>query len=139
MDRLFDRVFRPASAGVIFKDFGDETVVANLDSGIFYSFRGSAPALWEMLVAGHTVQRIAVAFGVEAMPIGEFVASLEAEGLLVSTKDAASQEELVVPGAFLAPAIERFDDLQGLLLIDPIHDVSDAGWPMRSESTAKGS
>ena len=36
------------------------------------------------------------------------------------------------PGSatFEAPTLDRFDDLQGLLLIDPIHDVGDAGWPL---------
>ena len=28
-----------------------------------------------------------------------------------------------------APTLERFTDLQSLLLLDPIHDVDDSGWP----------
>jgi hypothetical protein len=137
---LLDRIFCPASAGVIFKDFGEETVVANLDTGIFYSLGGSAPALWEMLVAGHTVQRIAVAFGnIDVAPIDEFVASLTTERLLASATGAPSQGELTAQGPFVTPSIERFDDLQGLLLIDPIHDVSEAGWPLRPETAAEGS
>jgi hypothetical protein len=27
------------------------------------------------------------------------------------------------------PAIERFDDLEELLVLDPIHEVDEAGWP----------
>jgi hypothetical protein len=30
---------------------------------------------------------------------------------------------------FAEPVIEEFDDMQGLLLLDPIHDVSEEGWP----------
>ena len=30
---------------------------------------------------------------------------------------------------FSPPQVQRFDDLQELLLLDPIHDVSDQGWP----------
>ena len=36
------------------------------------------------------------------------------------------------PGdTFLPPKLERFDDLQDLLLLDPIHAVDESGWPER--------
>jgi hypothetical protein len=28
------------------------------------------------------------------------------------------------------PTIEKFDDLQELLLLDPVHEVDEAGWPI---------
>jgi hypothetical protein len=30
---------------------------------------------------------------------------------------------------FAPPRLEVFDDLQDLFLVDPIHDVDEAGWP----------
>jgi hypothetical protein len=29
----------------------------------------------------------------------------------------------------LPPALEKFTNMQDILLLDPIHDVSDMGWP----------
>ena len=29
------------------------------------------------------------------------------------------------------PILNRYDDLQNLALLDPIHDVEEAGWPNR--------
>jgi hypothetical protein len=31
---------------------------------------------------------------------------------------------------YQAPTIERFDDLEELLVLDPIHEVDEAGWPV---------
>ena len=30
---------------------------------------------------------------------------------------------------FVDPALEKYTDMQDFLLVDPIHEVSDAGWP----------
>ena len=39
---------------------------------------------------------------------------------------------------FRAPSFQRFEDMQGFLLVDPIHEVDDTGWPhiKPGESTA---
>jgi hypothetical protein len=34
-----------------------------------------------------------------------------------------------------ASLVERFTDMQDLLLLDPIHDTSDMGWPQRASPT----
>ena len=32
--------------------------------------------------------------------------------------------------SFSLPVLDRFDDLRELLFLDPVHDVSEAGWPV---------
>lgn len=116
--------------------------MANLDTGLFYSLAGSAAAIWAGLVAGLTERHIAEAFaaGGGDAPYAEverFVAGLVAEKLLVvSETPVPAPAEWSAPAPFVPPTMERFDDLQGLLLVDPIHDVSDAGWPMLPPSAA---
>jgi hypothetical protein len=34
---------------------------------------------------------------------------------------------------FSPPVLDRFDDLRDLLFLDPVHDVSDAGWPVQAK------
>ncbi len=36
--------------------------------------------------------------------------------------------------AFEAPVLESYSDMQDLLLLDPIHDVDDAGWPVANQA-----
>ena len=33
-------------------------------------------------------------------------------------------------GAYEKPVFQKYDDMQALLLIDPIHEVDDDGWPV---------
>ena len=128
--------YRPAGPGVIMKDFGDELVVANLDTGLFYSLGGSAIALWEWLSEGRTLHEIEAAYPDDARAapaVAAFAAQLVMEVLLrPCAEEPAAPFVALSPQAFEPPMIERFDDLQGLLLVDPIHDVSDQGWPLRA-------
>jgi hypothetical protein len=36
---------------------------------------------------------------------------------------------------FAAPALNTFSDMQELLLLDPIHEVDEAGWPVARQTT----
>ena len=37
----------------------------------------------------------------------------------------------MLSGAFVAPEFQRFDNLRELLLMDPVHDAGEEGWPLR--------
>jgi hypothetical protein len=34
-----------------------------------------------------------------------------------------------VPAPFQPPLFEKFTDMEAMLLLDPVHDVDDEGWP----------
>jgi hypothetical protein len=131
MADILDRVFVASGPEVIFENFGDEMVIANLESGYFYSIEGSGADIWTALVAGCTGRQFAAASkagesgGAE---IERFIAGLIEEGLLVETARPA-MPDLPAVALFSTPAMQKFDDLQGLLLVDPIHEASPAGWP----------
>ncbi len=40
--------------------------------------------------------------------------------------------------AFEAPKLEKFTDMQDLVLLDPVHEVDDVGWPAARPDAAKG-
>ena len=106
-------------------------VVANLESGFFYSLEGSGADIWNALVAGHTGRQVAAASGAGidgAAEIARFIAELRNEGLLAQTTGLANPDPISV-AAFAPSSMQKFDDLQGLLLVDPIHEASPAGWP----------
>lgn len=128
MRDTLDSVFSVSGPEVIFENFGDEMVVANLESGFFYSLDGSGPEIWNALVGGHTGRQFAAASQADLDEVARFIAELRNEGLLAQTAGPANPDPISV-AAFAPPSIQKFDDLQGLLLVDPIHEASPAGWP----------
>jgi hypothetical protein len=132
MDDTLDLAFSASGPEVIFENFGDEMVIANLESGFFYSLDGSGADIWNALVAGRTGRQFAAAskadIGGGAAEVARFIAELRNEGLLVQTARPANLDPISV-AAFAPPSIQKFDDLQDLLLVDPIHEASPAGWP----------
>ncbi|MET4390480.1 hypothetical protein ABIB73_006262 [Bradyrhizobium sp. F1.4.3] len=126
---------------LISQQFDSEVVLANYQNGVYYNLDGSAAQVWLGLKAGRTVEEIAGALTVTtggdaasiAQQVGAFVDSMLAEGLIANgAADARSETwSPVLPGAFVAPEFQRFDNLRELLLMDPVHDAGEEGWPLR--------
>jgi hypothetical protein len=121
--------------------FDGELVVANYDSGIYYSIAPGGALVWQGLRHGLTpdalVEWLAAAFPSEpdlAPRIRAFIQRLTDENLLAPSDTPEQGGPLPELGdTFGALEIERFEDLQELLLLDPVHDVDTAGWPHRAE------
>jgi hypothetical protein len=67
--------------------------------------------------------------------VSGFVGELLAEGLVVEGEGEGSVVTLsggAVDGPF-APRLEKYTDMQDLVLIDPVHQVDAAGWPAAPE------
>ena len=71
-----------------------------------------------------------------------FVAELLARKLVIETEraspadGAATEPRSVDRAAFVPPALTIYEDMADLLLLDPIHDVDEAGWPMPKAADA---
>ena len=123
--------------------FDNELVIANYGSGLYYAVSASGTLIWQGLQAGMTVPEVAAWLALRcpdhAAPITEdvpdFVATLAAECLVVEAERLQRGEDPAIPDGFTwaTPRLERFDDLRELLLLDPVHDVKEAGWPHRAE------
>jgi hypothetical protein len=138
MNRLFS-----LTPSTVHETFADESVVMNLTSGSYYSLSGTSSQIWTLVVDGATeqamAQRIAAEYAVRgdeaARLIQEFIDLLIAENLLVSHV----AEDLSAPFAmpetpaplkpFTPPTLEKFTDMEEMLLLDPIHEVDEEGWP----------
>ena len=67
----------------------------------------------------------------------DLLAQLQQENLIVPVDGVASIAlDQLLPStnghekpSFNAPALQKYSDMQELLLLDPIHDVDEAGWP----------
>lgn len=133
---------------VISEVIDGETIVLNFDSGHYYSFNGSASEIWQHVAAGRpvaaVVERVALHFAVDATAIhgavAGFVDRLAEENLIRRADGGAVAAAPIAPaasdapiGTFGTPTFEKFTDMEELLLLDPIHEVSDAGWPRKPE------
>lgn len=120
---------------IIHQLLDDEVIVANLDAGIYYSIRGAGSCIWQLLLAGYTVDSIEALFVEQYGPIpsiSPFVERLADEKLLVPKERAAfSPITLSWPESFVLPTLERYDEMKNLLMLDPIHEVDEQGWPHR--------
>jgi hypothetical protein len=141
-------MFYKVSAERVASEFLDGVVVV-LDQvgGNYYSLSGSGEAFWEMLLRGVTLEGIFSGLGslFEEPPGGraqmtEAVKSLiddlirdeileTVDGETNGDKPPAAESAQRARRSWVAPQLERYTDLQSLLLLDPIHDVDDSGWP----------
>jgi hypothetical protein len=127
--------------------FDGELVIADYGSGLYYALSPSATLVWQALGAGLGEGEVVTWLaGHAVLPRDDLAAQVRGvikrlldEGLLlpIDAPAAAGTAARPAPPAvpFAAPQIERFSDLQELMLLDPVHDVADAGWPHRADSS----
>jgi len=127
---------------VIYEEFGDEIVAVNLDTGIYYSLRGSACEIWLSLKSPTNTSQILDLIlekyeGNEAeidTHIHQFIDRLISLNLIkissVTPEIKNTPNPLVTKSIFLPPEIDIFSDMQDILLLDPVHDVDESGWPI---------
>jgi len=124
-----------------------EAVVLDLRSGCYFSLDPVASAIWAQVVAETSIADIVAPMQstheVDEVTAREavdgFVARLRAEGLVVDAPLSPGHAALATGGPaavatgdrapFTPPVLTRYDDVQDLLLLDPIHDVDESGWP----------
>jgi hypothetical protein len=128
---------------LVSRQFDDEVILANFDTGIYYSLTDTAADIWLGLKSGATVDDIAAAFaklgggGAEdyKKPVAGFIETLLAENMILPLEGTADPQPWSpqFSNSFSQPVLGRFEDLRDLLFLDPVHDVSEAGWPMRAK------
>lgn len=140
--------FRINTPEVVSESFGGEVVAIHFGSGNYYSLTGAAQEVLSLLDGGSTLGEVikSLAHRYEGLPtaigngVHAFVDELLQENLIVAREadgaaakaepnleqDAQSESSKAV---FQTPRLEKYGDMQDLLLLDPIHDVDEVGWP----------
>jgi hypothetical protein len=127
---------------VIFEEFGDEIVAVNLDTGIYYSLRGSACEIWLSLkfptsirqILGVVLEKYEGNIDEIDAHIHQFINRLMSMNLIKTSniipQVKSTSSHLSIKSTFLPPEIDIFSDMQDILLLDPVHDVDETGWPI---------
>lgn len=132
--------YRVNTPDVIDESVDGEVLIVHLGTGIYYSAQGTGDIIWRMLAAGHStpeaLDKLGELAGVEPQSVAGdvegFVAQLTDEGLLVAAeRDAADGTvELQATVQYSPPTLHKYTDMEALLLLDPVHDVDEGGWPV---------
>lgn len=139
------RAFRVNQPFVASELIDGEAVIMNLNTGNYYSARQVGGHLWAWIGQGidqeALVSRLAAIYTGDAekmsRAVDSFIGQLLEQELIVETSAQPSEVPpssiTAVPASerlpFKAPVLEVFADMRDLLLLDPIHDVAEVGWP----------
>ena len=127
------------SPTVIGEAIAGEVMIINLVTGTYYNLTGTAAAAWPLLAAGLPSHQIVDALGkacgaeadVLARDFAAFVDTLATEAIIRAV-DATVEPSAVLPlvaAPYTGFALHRYDDMRALLVVDPVHEVGDFGWP----------
>jgi Coenzyme PQQ synthesis protein D (PqqD) len=140
-----DRLFRVNSPAVVAEIIDGEAVIMNLKSGNYFSTESVGSLVWRLIEDGLTHSQIvsslntSFSIGSEQVEsaLAPFLSDLLAHELV---REEAAEERAVSaalppgisenPPAFSAPILNVYADMKDILLIDPIHDVAEIGWPI---------
>lgn len=129
---------------VINETIDGEAIMINLETGSYYSLDSIGGEVWELVEQSRTTDDIvAVLTGRYEAPDGmirqaveDLLGRLHQEQLVALDDQTGSARPLaeLAPGdggrrPFTRPRLEKFTDMQDLILLDPVHEVDSRGWP----------
>ena len=135
---------------VVYETIDGELILIDMDTGFYYSLEGAGLEIWDGLVAGRApgeiAERLRARYEAPADAIEDAVSALvdqlQKEGLLeeacgprppgpAAATPRSANGAASVRQAFDAPELRRYTDMADFMLVDPIHEVDETGWPNR--------
>jgi Coenzyme PQQ synthesis protein D (PqqD) len=136
-----DLHLRVKAPEVIHETIDGEVIIINLGTGNYYSVKGTGASVWTILHEnpGVTVDQLTAAVASRhatsddlTAAIEQFVADLLREDLVATD----GEQTTMAPASpdspaeeWQPPVLEKYTDMQDLVLLDPVHEVEPAGWP----------
>lgn len=142
---MADSLLTVNAPAVISEVIDGEAVIMDMSNGRYFSCRDLGGEIWSMIekgssrpqIARSVLGRYAVEPEVFSEALEDFLKALSDNGLIREGAEAPTVDSWPEPGTepsparlpFHPPVLSAHSDLEDLLLLDPIHDVDDAGWP----------
>jgi len=126
---------------VVHETIDGEAILIHLGTGTYYSLNGVGAEVWEAAAAGADPDQLLAAARerYESDPseveqaLRRLLEELLREELLVEDGAEPRAEPPRLPAGsvpFAAPVLRVYTDMQGFMLVDPLHEVDEAaGWP----------
>jgi hypothetical protein len=140
--------FRINTPHVVAETLDGEATIVDLDSGTYYALNESGSLIWDELIGGSTTSEATSAFARTydlddedaERAVEKLVTRLTDAKLIVDAGDGGSNGAAAAVAtatsstngsrrAYAEPELSAYTDMQELLLLDPIHEVDESGWP----------
>jgi hypothetical protein len=127
---------------VINETIAGEAVMIDLNTGTYYSLDAVGAEIWDEISRGASLEQIvsqlearydAPADAIEGA-VRRLADELERENLIVGANGDAPagwtpSAAVDARKPFEEPTLQKFTDMQDLVLLDPVHEVDERGWP----------
>ena len=124
--------------------FEGEYIIANLDTGLYYSLQGAGIYFLKNLPLGNpeqVIEKFTETFAEQKeeieLDLKSIWSQLENELIVVPTDSDQVKSELELPVNYEPSSFNRYADMQDLLALDPIHEVDEEGWEKKGETEGK--
>jgi hypothetical protein len=128
---------------VITETIDGEAIMINLGTGNYYSVGGSGADVCSWLEDGIAVDEMVEGLAARydgppetiAGSLRRLLDDLEREELIVAVDSIAGASARTPPAdsvarrPFAPPKLDKYTDMQDLVLLDPVHEVAEQGWP----------
>lgn len=140
----YSRVFRINNPTIIHEIIEGEAVIINMEMGHYYSIDQTGAGIWELVdkraSSDEIIESITQCYAGDPKTIQssvlDFLAELQREKLIVPASKETDEQtysgNVITPAdrpPFTQPELHKYTDMQDLLLLDPIHEVDESGWP----------
>ena len=143
---------------IVSETIDGEVIILNLDRGRYYSLTRAGTDAWTAIgraasgeeIVGELLDRYDGARSDVEQAVHQLLDELRREELIlplppdpsgpaISAADAspAADGSQGNRPAFQAPVLQTYTDMEDLLLLDPIHEVDESGWPNRPPDQAQ--
>ena len=138
---------------VAYEDFDGEVIIINLNIGLYHSLNDTAGFIWLRIADGDAPERVvddlADKYSISGDLARSMVASLirDIEDVELVQIDGTRPEWVGLPAGEMPgrdtpplwPVLETYRDMHHALVLDPIHEVDESGWPKpKSQSPSNG-
>jgi hypothetical protein len=140
--------FKINAPKVVFETYENEVVLINLDRGIYYSISNTAAEIFSQVeqerskawILEGIINKYEGNTTIMVSSVEKFLEDMLNEGLIIREeknidaipsldKEKVNKNTIPVKLLFESPVLNRYSDMQDLLLLDPVHDVDETGWP----------
>ncbi|MBL1209353.1 PqqD family protein [Geminocystis sp. GBBB08] len=129
---------------IIYENVNNEIIIIDTLTGSYFSLKETGSQIWYLIAKNNNNNEIVqYLFQNREADINQilkdvkfFLQDLLDNNLIIPLKkpdaNSENQELLESKILYVTPKLNKFTDMQDLLLIDPIHDVNEEGWPNRA-------
>lgn len=122
---------------VVSETLNGEAIIMHHGSGHYFNTIGTGALIWEAIEGGVTperaAERLAAASGAGSdralEAVLRFVETLDGHGLIRAGDGNGAAPPPSASLAYAEPELHVHLDLADMLLLDPVHDVDEGGWP----------